>query len=118
LSRTRWGVQAVLALLVGVIITLAGGAVFYFVSTMAVDPDPAAVPSTPGVHTERYAAAIAESRRLARALLLQDNLPGLSVAVSRNGEILWTEASAGQTSKTVRRSAHAHNSVLEAYRKR
>ena len=91
MSRTRWGVQAVLALLVGVIITLAGGAVFYFVSTMAVHPDPAAVPSTPGVHTERYAAAIAESRRLARALLLQDNLPGLSVAVSRNGEILWTE---------------------------
>src|SRR5580765_2848531 len=58
---------------------------------MAVHPDPAAVPLTPGVHTERYAAAIAESRRLAHALLLQDNLPGLSVAVSRNGEIVWTE---------------------------
>ena len=91
MSRIPWGVQVILILLAGVVITLAGGGVLYFVSTMAVHPDPAAVPSTPGVHAERYSTAIEDSRRLAHALLLQDNLPGLSVAVARGGEIVWTE---------------------------
>src|SRR5262245_4810434 len=59
---------------------------------MAVHPDPEAIPSTPGVHAERYSPAIGESRRLAHALLLQDNLPGLSVAVARDGDIVWTES--------------------------
>jgi CubicO group peptidase (beta-lactamase class C family) len=81
----------VLAVLAAVIVTIAGGGVFYFVSTMAVHPDAAAVPSTPGVHADRYSRAIEESRRLAHGLLLQDNLPGLSVAVARDGEIVWTE---------------------------
>ena len=63
----------------------------YFASTMAVHTDPAAVPSTPGVHAERYSGAIEESRRLAHALLLEENLPGLSVAVERDGQIVWTE---------------------------
>ena len=63
----------------------------YFASTMAVHTDPAAVPSTPGVHAERYSGAIEESRRLAYALLLDENLPGLSVAVARDGQIVWTE---------------------------
>ena len=80
-----------LALIFAVIITLGGGGALYFASTMAVHPDPAAVPSTPGVHAERYSGAIEESRRLAHALLLEDNLPGLSVAVARDGEIVWTQ---------------------------
>ena len=91
MSPTRWGVQTALALVVVAIITVAGGGVLYFLSTMAVHPDPAAVPATPGVHTERYSDAIEESRRLAHALLLQDNLPGVSVAVARDGQIVWTE---------------------------
>lgn len=80
-----------LALLFVAVITLAGGGALYFVSTMAVHSDPAAVPSTPGVHAERYSGAIDESRRLAHSLLLEENLPGLSVAVARDGEIVWTE---------------------------
>ena len=80
-----------IALLCAVIITLVGGGVLYFTLTMAVHPDPAAVPSTPGVHAEEYAGAIEEARRLAHALLLEDNLPGLSVAVAKDGEIVWTE---------------------------
>jgi serine beta-lactamase-like protein LACTB len=83
--------ETALALLFAAIITLAGGGAVYFVSTMAVHSDPAAVPSTPGVRAERYSDAIEESRRLAHALLLEDNLPGLSVAVARDGEIVWTE---------------------------
>ena len=78
-------------LALAVAITVVGGGALYFVSTMAVHPDPAAIPSTPGVHAERYAGTIDESRRLAHAALLEDNLPGLSVAVARDGEIVWTE---------------------------
>ena len=77
--------------LIAAVIMLAGGGTLYFVSTMAVHSDPSAVPSTPGVHVDRYSRAIEESRRLAHALLLEDNLPGLSVAVARDGEIVWTE---------------------------
>jgi CubicO group peptidase (beta-lactamase class C family) len=78
-------------LALAVVITIVGGGALYFVSTMAVHSDPAAIPSTPGVHAERYAGAIDESRRLAHAALLENNLPGLSVAVARDGEIVWTE---------------------------
>jgi CubicO group peptidase (beta-lactamase class C family) len=81
----------VFAVVVAVIVTIAGGGALYFVSTMAVHPDPAAVPSTPGVQAEQYSAAIEESRRLAHALLLEENLPGVSVAVARDGDIVWTE---------------------------
>jgi len=83
--------ETALALLSAIIIAVAGGGVVYFASTMAVHTDPSAVPSTPGVHAERYSGAIEESRRLAHALLLKENLPGLSVAVARDGEIVWTE---------------------------
>jgi CubicO group peptidase (beta-lactamase class C family) len=91
LSHIRWRAETVLALLFAAVITIVGGAALYFASTMTVHPDPAAVPSTPGVHAERYSTAVDESRRLARALLLEGNLPGLSVAAARDGELVWSE---------------------------
>ena len=91
MSRARWRAETALALLCAIFITVVGGGALYFASTMTVHPDPAGVPSTPGVRAEWYGAAIEESRRLAHALLLEDNLPGLSVAVAKNGEIVWTE---------------------------
>ena len=91
MSRTRWRAETVLAPLFAAIITVVGGGALYFASTMAVHSDPTAVPSTPGVQAKRYSRAIEESRRLAHALLLEENLPGLSVAVARDGEIVWTE---------------------------
>lgn len=91
MSRSRWRVEAALALCLAFVVTVAGGGALYFVATMAVHSDPATVPSTPGVSDPRYAAAIDTSRRLAHALLLTENLPGLSVAVARDGEIVWTE---------------------------
>lgn len=91
MNPTRWRREAALAVLFAVVTAVVGGGALYFVITMAVHSDPAAVPSMPGVHAERYAGAIEESRRLAHALLLEENLPGLSVAVARDGEIVWTE---------------------------
>ena len=91
MSRTLWRLETVFALIVAAFIAVVGSGALYFAATMAVHRDPAAIPSTPGVHDPRYAGAIEESRRLALALLLQANLPGVSVAVARNGEIVWTE---------------------------
>ena len=87
LSRsTRWRWEAALAVLFAGVTAVVGGGALYFVFTMTVHSDPAAVPSMPGVHAERYSGAIEESRRLAHALLLEENLPGLSVAVARDGD--------------------------------
>ena len=61
-------------------------------STKPVHEDPAAVPSTAAAaRSDRYAGPLEESRRLARALVAGDNLPGLSVAVAVDGEIVWAE---------------------------
>jgi serine beta-lactamase-like protein LACTB, mitochondrial len=90
-SRRGGLVETVLAMLFVAVMTVASGGALYFAATMAVHSDPAAVPSTPGLHAERYSGAIEESGRLAHALLLEENLPGLSVAVARDGEIVWTE---------------------------
>jgi hypothetical protein len=70
-------VEALLAIALAVVFTLVGGGALWFASTMSVHPDPAAVPSTPGVHGEQYSAAVEKGRRLARATVLDRNLPGL-----------------------------------------
>jgi CubicO group peptidase (beta-lactamase class C family) len=71
---------------------IVGGRAVWFVSTMPVHEDASAVPSTAAAaHTEGYAGSVEESRRLARALVAGDNLPGLSVAVAVDGEIVWAE---------------------------
>jgi serine beta-lactamase-like protein LACTB, mitochondrial len=89
---TRRRAEVALALLFAVVLLGAGGKTLWFASTMSVHEDAAAVPSTAAVaHTGRYAGAVEESRRLARALVVGDNLPGLSVAVAVDGEIVWAE---------------------------
>ena len=49
------------------------------------------MPSTAAAHADRYPGPAEESRRLARTLVAGDNLPGLSVAVAVDGEIVWAE---------------------------
>lgn len=50
------------------------------------------MPSSAGEpHSDRYAGPVQESRRLARALVAGDNLPGVSVAVAVDREIVWAE---------------------------
>jgi serine beta-lactamase-like protein LACTB, mitochondrial len=83
----------VLAVLFAAAIMLVGGAALFFVCTISpVHTDPAAVPSTAAAaQAERYSGAVEEARRLARSLLVEENLPGLSVAVAQDGEIVWAE---------------------------
>jgi CubicO group peptidase (beta-lactamase class C family) len=90
MSRTRWRAEALLAVLSAIVLTAGGGALWWF-SAMPVHPDPAEVPSTASARVERYSDAIENGRRHARALLVNENLPGLSVAVAADGGIVWAE---------------------------
>ena len=75
-------------------VAILGGAVALYIDATEsrVHSDPATVPSTVGVAPrEGYVAAADDVRRRARELLVQENLPSLSVAVARDGVIVWSE---------------------------
>ena len=77
-----------------VIVFAAGVALYAFLASMAMPlhPNPADVPSVR--HTtplQEWAAAVEQGRQLARAGLVHQNLPGLSVAVGVGGDIVWAE---------------------------
>ena len=91
-ESTRWRIEAALAVLFAVVMLLVGGRALWVRSKKPLYEDAAAVPSTAAAaRSGRYAGAVEESRRLARALAANDNLAGLSVAVARDGEVVWTE---------------------------
>ena len=81
------------ASLAAAILVVGGGAVFFVLTISPVFTDPAAVPSTAAAtQPGRYSGAVDESRRLARALVVEENhLPGLSLAVAVDGELVWAE---------------------------
>ncbi len=94
MSARRRGEAVLAALAAGAAVVLVVGAgILYFGSTVhPVHTNPAAIPSAAAdVDAGRYVAAVDEARRLARALLVEENLPGLSVAVAVDGAIVWTE---------------------------
>ena len=92
LGSTRRRAEATIAVLFTIAMLVVGGGAVWFVSTMSVHEDAAAVPSTAAAaHSGQYAGPVEESRRLARALAAGENLPGVSVAVAVDGEIVWAE---------------------------
>ena len=92
LSRTEKWVALVLGGL-GLIPAAIGGLwLFMSVTAEPVHPDPAQVSSMPGaVASGDRAGAVEAARGAVRAGLVQQNLPGVSVAVGVNGELAWTE---------------------------
>jgi serine beta-lactamase-like protein LACTB len=65
---------------------------FLQATSTTLHPDPQAVPSVTQVApSARWANAAQQSRQHARASLVEQNLPGLSVAVGVDGEIVWSE---------------------------
>ena len=92
MRSTRWRAEAALAAVCAVVLLAAGGGAFWFMSRQPVHVDAAAVPSTAAAApSDRYAAPVEEARWRARALVADDNLPGLSVAIAVDGEIVWAE---------------------------
>ena len=87
----RWRAETLLAIVFGIVITVVGGVALWVFSAKPIHHDAAAVPSIMGVQVERYSNAIDEGRRLARALIVKENLPGLSVAVAAEGAVVWVE---------------------------
>ena len=92
MSRTeKW----VAVLLSGLgLIPLAVGALWVFMSLTAepIHPDPSGVSSVPGtVESPDWARAAGQGRRVVRAGVAQQNLPGVSVAVGVDGELVWAE---------------------------
>ena len=92
MSSTRWRLEAALAVLVALVMLVVGVGILRRMSTKPIHEDPAAVPSSVATaRADRYAGHVEESRRLSRTLVAGDNLPGLSVAVAVDGEIVWAE---------------------------
>jgi CubicO group peptidase (beta-lactamase class C family) len=84
----------VLAVLFFLAIVVPGGVGIYYVTTQQnrVPVDPATVPSSmAAAPAEQYAKAIADVQRHARELAAAEGQLGLSVAVARDGEIVWAE---------------------------
>jgi serine beta-lactamase-like protein LACTB, mitochondrial len=89
---TRWRAEAALAALFAVVMLVVGGGAVWVMSRKPVHENAAAVPSTTAATPpERYSDAVEEGRRLARALVFGEGLPGLSVAVAVDGDIVWSE---------------------------
>ena len=95
MKPTRRGGEAVIAAIVAgaAVVLVVGGAILYVGSTVKpVHTSADSIPSAADtVDAGRHLAAVEQSRRFARALLVAENLPGLSVAVAVDGAIVWTE---------------------------
>ena len=92
-SSKRGRFEAAAAVVFAVVIIAAGGTAIYIVSTRnPIHTDPAAVPSTAAdADAGSYAGAVEKARRRARATIVAENVPGLSIAVASDGQIVWAE---------------------------
>ena len=94
MPRSNRRLEAAVALFFVVALVVVGGVALNVFLNIAppVHTDPAAVPASMGTASaERYAGAVEKTRSLSRALLVQENLPGLPLAVAVDGKIVWAE---------------------------
>lgn len=89
-SYSHAGVAVALVFIITVVILGVAAGVYFTIDP--VHTDPAAVPSTVATApAERYSDGVEKARSQARALLVEENLPALSVAVAIDGKIVWAE---------------------------
>jgi serine beta-lactamase-like protein LACTB len=94
MSTKRTGIWLLLIVVpIGALIALIGGVWGYQVGTATtLHPDAAHVPSVSASSPPpTWAAAVEQGRQLARASVVEQNLPGLSVAVGVGRAIVWAE---------------------------
>ena len=83
---------AVLLLVPGLLILFVMGLFLWASATPPLHPNPQDVPSRAQSDPSReWADSVAQGREIARAALVEQNLPGLSVAVGAGGEVVWAE---------------------------
>lgn len=91
----RWTQHALTLIGGGVLVVFfAGLGIYTFVMAVStkLHPNPNEVPSVAAsAPSPEWAAAVERGRQVARAGLVHQNLPGLSVAVGVGGEIVWAE---------------------------
>lgn len=93
-SRSLRGrAEAIIAVLFALGIIAAGAGGMWFVST--INPphtDPAAVPSSLAAPPDaRVARAAGDAAKLVRGLIVEEHLPGVSIAVAVDGRVVWAE---------------------------
>lgn len=87
---TTW--LARIALAVAALIAVVVGVPVYLTATAAsVHQDPEAAPAATQQASAQWSGAVDRARRVLRAALAEQNLPGLSVAVAAGGDIVWAE---------------------------
>ena len=83
---------AVILLIPGLVILLVMGLFFAAASTPPLHPNPQEVPSrTQGAVPSSWTQTVEQARQIAKAGLIEQNLPGLSVAVGMGDEVVWAE---------------------------
>jgi serine beta-lactamase-like protein LACTB, mitochondrial len=86
-----WLTRIVLVLALPVVAIL-GLYVYTIATATPLHPSPQDVPSVAGATPVRQSAdAVEQARQIVRAALVERNLPGLSVAVGADGDIVWSE---------------------------
>jgi serine beta-lactamase-like protein LACTB len=74
------------------ILALGGLPSFLWATARPLHPDPQDVPSVvQSQPSPQWIAAVNRARQIVRAVLAEQNLPGLSVAVGAGGDIVWAE---------------------------
>ncbi len=91
-NRTQtWFTLIVLAVGLGFMAVL-GFLGYISITATPLHPNPGDVPSaTRSVPAPQWADAVAQGRQIVRAGLIEQNLPGLSIAVGVGGDIVWAE---------------------------
>jgi CubicO group peptidase (beta-lactamase class C family) len=82
----------VLGAIAALIVTIGALPSFLWATAQPLHPEPQHVPSA--VQSEpspQWAAAVGRARQIVRAVLSEQNLPGLSVAVGVGGDVVWAE---------------------------
>ncbi len=91
-NRTETWVGLLVLGIGAVLFGVAGLFVYMSATATPLFPDPQSVPTSAGSPSPpQWANAIDEARRVVRAGVAEQNLPGVSVAVGIGGEILWVE---------------------------
>src|SRR5687768_5316093 len=81
-----------LVVIAGAVLLLLAAVAMWVWETIPPEPDPDALPSRVLVPpSAAYRDAVEEGRSVARSLVAEEKLPGLSLAVAVDGEIVWAE---------------------------
>jgi serine beta-lactamase-like protein LACTB, mitochondrial len=91
-SRTEtWAALSVLAVVL-LLTAIAGLWMYMSATSTPLHPNPQDLPSvTHAVPSPQWTTAVEQGRQIVRARLIEQNLPGLSVAVGVGGDIVWAE---------------------------